>query len=137
MVVRAERTDAGQRQIGDAHDGRDAERGGDRRNGVHDRAGDFGAVKPHLQHIDRGLDVQPRLRVGLEHRFPTAAAIRVCAAILRRRAQIVVTFVARGYGADARLRRGAAEVEALRGNVAVELVKCRKRGSHHLGQLRV
>ena len=33
--------------------------------------------------------------------------------------------------------RGAAEVEALRGNVAVELVERRKRGARHIGQLRV
>ena len=44
VVVRDERTDAGKRLVGGASDGRDAERGGDRRDRVHDRAGDVGAV---------------------------------------------------------------------------------------------
>ena len=136
VVVRDERTDAGHRDIGDARDSRDAERGGDRRDGVHERAGDVRAAEPYLQHFDRSFDVQPRLQISLERGFTSAAASAASAAARRRRAQIVVALVARGHGADARFHRGAAEVEALCGNVAVELVKRRKRGDRHLGQLR-
>ena len=123
--------------LGTPATGRNAERGGDRRDRAHDRAGDVGAVEPHLQHLDRRLDVQPRLRVGLECSFTAAAAAAACVAVRRRRSQIVVTLVARGHGADARLRRVAAKVETLCGDVAVELVERRQRGSRHLRQLRV
>ena len=81
VVVQDERTGAGQLLVGGACHGRDAERGGDRRDRVHDRAGDFGAVEPHLQHFDRRLDVQPRLRVGFECGFAAATAAAACAAV--------------------------------------------------------
>ena len=41
VVVRDERTDAGPNFIGNTRDSRDAERGGDRRDGVYKRAGMF------------------------------------------------------------------------------------------------
>ena len=81
--------------------------------------------------------MKPRLRFSLKRSFPRAAACAAGATVRRRRAKIVITLVARGHGVDARLRRGAAEVEALRGDVAVELVKCGKRRRLDLGQLRL
>ena len=74
VVVLDERTDAGLVLVGDAFDGRDAERGGDRCDGEDERASDVKPVEPHLEHLDRGFDVEPRLRVGLKRGFPSAAA---------------------------------------------------------------
>ena len=82
--------------------------------------------------------MQARLRVGLERRFSAAAAAAAAAAgaTARRRAlDFLVAHVARADGADALGSSAAAEVEALRGEVTIELVERRQRGSALLGQL--
>ena len=132
--MRDERSDAGARLVNDAGHGHDAERGGDRRGRERERVGDTGAVEPHLQHLDGRLDVEPSFRVGMQRsRRVAAAAAR--AAVRSRRAQIDISSVARGDGVHALGSGAAAEVEALRGEVPVELVQGRQRGDRQVRQL--
>ena len=60
---------------------------------------------------------------------------RRCSSRRRRRAQIVISSVARGDGVHTLGCSAATEVKALRGEVPVELVEGRQRGSRHLWQL--
>ena len=64
VVVGDERTDAGLGFVGNARDGRNAERGGDRRGGVNERAGNFKAVKPNLEQFDCIFDDKAREERG-------------------------------------------------------------------------
>ena len=136
VVMCDERSDAGARLVEDAGHGRHTERGGDRCDRVNERAGDVEAVELQLQHFDGRLDVQPSFGVGLERSLCVAAAA-ARAAVRSRRAQIAISSVARGDGVHALGCGGAAEVEALRGEVPVELVEGRQRGSRHLRKLSV
>ena len=135
VVVGDERTDAGLGFVGNARDGRNAERGGDRRGGVNERAGNFRAVKPNLEQLDCGFDVHARLRLRIERGFASAAPSTASAAVRRRRAKIVIALVARGHGLHALGGSVAAEVVAHRGEVPVELGESRQRRSRHLWQL--
>ena len=134
VVMCDERSNAGARLVDDAGHGRDAERGSNRRGRERERAGDFEAVKPQLQHLDGRLDVEPSFGVGLQRSLCVAAAA-ARAAVRSRRAQIVISRVACGDGVHALGSGAAAEVEALRGEVPVELVEGRQRGSRQLWQL--
>ena len=135
VVVRDERTDAGPGFVGNARDGCNAERGGDRRGRVDERAADLKAVEPVLEQLDRGLDVHAWLRLRVERGFPSAATSTASAAVRRRRAKILIALVACGNGIHALGGSAAAEVVAHSGEVPVEPGEGCQRRSRHLWQL--